>query len=236
MAPRIALSFDDGPSQWTPAILDLLAAARAKATFFVLGQSIDGNEDVLRRTATEGHELGNHGHSHRDMRELSDAEIAEELRSTADRIEGLGLDRPRLVRPPYGEGAERLEQLGAGPVVLWTVDPCDWRDDADSVVEVVLAEARDGAIVLLHDGRPAADSRSAAFVTNHGSVELELADGHELPPPQLLQHSPDRLDRRLTGLRPRALRALDEGFACQALALWRRRNAGRRPGECLRRR
>ena len=122
VAPRIALSFDDGPSQWTPAILDLLAAAGARATFFVLGDSIDGREDVLRRIAAEGHELGNHGHSHRDMRELSDAEIVDELRSTADRIEALGLARPGLVRPPYGEGAERLERLGVGPVVLWTID------------------------------------------------------------------------------------------------------------------
>jgi peptidoglycan-N-acetylglucosamine deacetylase len=166
VAPRIALSFDDGPSQWTPAILDLLAAAGAKATFFVLGQSIDGNEDALRRTAAEGHEIGNHGHSHRDMRELSDAEIAEELRSTADWIEALGIARPRLVRPPYGEGAERL---GAESVVLWTVDPVDWRDDADSVVAVVLAEARDGAIVLLHDGRPHVDSRSSP--TREATIE-----------------------------------------------------------------
>ena len=61
MDPRIALTFDDGPSQWTPAILDLLAAAGARATFFVLGQAIDGREDLLRRIASEDHELGNHG-------------------------------------------------------------------------------------------------------------------------------------------------------------------------------
>jgi peptidoglycan/xylan/chitin deacetylase (PgdA/CDA1 family) len=169
VGPRIALTFDDGPSRWTPAILDLLAAAGARATFFVLGQSIEGREDVLRRIAAEGHELGNHGHSHRDMRELSDAEIADELRSTADRIEALGLARPRLVRPPYGEGAERLERLGVGPVVLWSIDTLDWRDDADSVVGVVLAEARDGAVVLLHDGRPSGDSRSS--VTREATVE-----------------------------------------------------------------
>ena len=169
MAPRIALSFDDGPSQWTPAILDLPAAAGARATFFVLGRSIEGQEDVLRRIAAEGHELGNHGHSHRDMRELTGEEILDELRSTADRIEGLGLERPRLVRPPYGEGVERLERLGAGRVVLWSVDPCDWRGDADRVVGVVLAEARDGAVVLLHDGRPPVDSRSAE--TREATVE-----------------------------------------------------------------
>jgi peptidoglycan/xylan/chitin deacetylase (PgdA/CDA1 family) len=169
VGPRIALSFDDGPSQWTPAILDLLAAAGARATFFVLGQAIDGHEDLLLRIAAEGHELGNHGHSHRDMRELSDLEISDELRSTADRIEALGLERPRLVRPPYGEDADRLERLGAGTVVLWSIDPTDWCSDADSIVGTVLAEARDGAIVLLHDGRPLVDSRSSE--TREATVE-----------------------------------------------------------------
>ena len=82
------------------------------------------------------------------------------------------------MRPPYGEGAERLERLGVGPVVLWSVDTLDWRDDADSVVGVALAEARDGAIVLMHDGRPLVDSRSsvtrAATVEALGRVLVEL--------------------------------------------------------------
>jgi peptidoglycan/xylan/chitin deacetylase (PgdA/CDA1 family) len=173
VSPRIALSFDDGPAQWTPAILDLLAAAGARATFFVLGQSIDGNEDVLRRIPAEGHELGNHGYSHRDARKLTDEEIAEELRSTADRISALGLEPPRLVRPPYGEGADRVarvaREIGAGRVVLWTIDPKDWRSDADTIVETVLDEAFDGAIVDLHDGRPRADSSSSK--TREATVE-----------------------------------------------------------------
>jgi peptidoglycan/xylan/chitin deacetylase (PgdA/CDA1 family) len=183
MAPRIALSFDDGPSQWTPAILDLLAAAGARATFFVLGQSIDGREDVVRRIAAEGHELGNHGYSHRDMRKLSGAEIEEELGSTADRIEALGLERPRLVRPPYGQGRRRVarvaRRIGAGSVVLWSIDPADWRSTADAIVATVLAEARDGAIVDLHDGMPLAGSTSSptreATVEAVGRVLAELA-------------------------------------------------------------
>ena len=119
-APWIALTFDDGPSQWTPAILDLLAAAGARATFFVLGHAIEGREDQLRRIAAEGHELGNHGHSHRDMRELSDAEITYELQ--VDR----GPDRGARPRAPAagaaalwrGRRAGRAARLRAGrPVV-----------------------------------------------------------------------------------------------------------------------
>jgi peptidoglycan/xylan/chitin deacetylase (PgdA/CDA1 family) len=155
----VALTFDDGPSIWTPPILDLLQEHDARATFFVLGSSVPGKEDVLRRTLAEGHEIGNHTANHLDPAAVSDGALVEQIRRGADVIEAACGHRPRLARPPYGGAPDRFaaaaRQAGAGLTVLWSIDPADW-DKADSapIVERVLRELRPGAIVDLHDGIP----------------------------------------------------------------------------------
>jgi peptidoglycan/xylan/chitin deacetylase (PgdA/CDA1 family) len=153
----IALTFDDGPGDWTPAILDLLARHAAHATFFCLGERIQGRAAVLRRALGEGHEPGNHLFSHRHPAALSDDEIRDEIARTAGEIESVTGVAARLLRPPYGEEPERVAaigvELGLGPVVLWSIDPEDWRaPPADAITDQVLEEARAGAIVDLHDG------------------------------------------------------------------------------------
>jgi peptidoglycan-N-acetylglucosamine deacetylase len=141
----------------TPALLDLLAEHGARATFFVLGHRIAGREEVLRRTAAEGHEIGNHLFSHRRPSQLSGDELGDELTRTSDRIEAVLGFRPQLVRPPYGDDAARVgrvaAELGLGPTVLWSVDPRDWEEPpAVEIVRRTLAALEPGAIVDLHDG------------------------------------------------------------------------------------
>jgi peptidoglycan/xylan/chitin deacetylase (PgdA/CDA1 family) len=153
----VALTFDDGPGDVTPAILDLLGEYGARATFFVQGQAIAGREDVLRRIAAEGHEIGNHLYSHPHAARLSEAELRAELIRAGERIEEVLGTPPRLVRPPYGEDAERVSrvagELGLGPTVLWSVDPRDWEEPpAAEIVRRTLAGLEPGAIVDLHDG------------------------------------------------------------------------------------
>jgi len=155
----VALTFDDGPSGWTEPLLDLLGEADARATFFVLGVSIAGNETVLRRVAAEGHEVGNHTHHHLDLADAGDELVAAELRSGASAIAAVLGQEPRLVRPPYGAVPQRLARiaggLSMGPVVMWSVDPADWRQrEAQPIVDSVLAQLEPGAIVDLHDGIP----------------------------------------------------------------------------------
>lgn len=157
--PLLALTFDDGPSAWTDPILDLLAEGDAKATFFVLGVSISGREDVLRRIVAGGHELGNHTQSHLDPALISDELLIEELRSAAEVIVATVGQAPRLVRPPYGGDPRRVSRaaraIGAGPVIMRSVDPTDWQHwDASPIVEHVLDHARSGSIIDLHDGIP----------------------------------------------------------------------------------
>jgi peptidoglycan-N-acetylglucosamine deacetylase len=153
----LALTFDDGPGDWTPAILDLLGRHAARATFFCLGERIQGRARVLQRALAEGHEPGNHLFSHRHPEALADDEIRDEIVRTAAEIERATGAAARLLRPPYGEEPERVAAIGAelglGPVVLWSIDPEDWRTPpADAIVEHVLEEAGAGAIVDLHDG------------------------------------------------------------------------------------
>jgi peptidoglycan/xylan/chitin deacetylase (PgdA/CDA1 family) len=153
----IALTFDDGPGDWTPAILDLLGRHGARSTFFCLGERVHARTGVVRRALAEGHELGNHLFSHRHPEALSDEEIRREIALTAAEIERATGATPPLLRPPYGEDPERVAaagaELGFGPVVLWSVDPEDWRaPPADAIVKHVLEEAQPGSIVDLHDG------------------------------------------------------------------------------------
>lgn len=153
----IALTFDDGPGDWTPAILDLLAQHAAHATFFYVGERVERRTEVVQRALAEGHEPGNHLFSHRHPERLSDDEIRDEIVRAAGAIERVTGTTVGLIRPPYGEEPERVAAIGAelrlGPVVLWSIDPEDWKSPpADVIVEQVLEEARGGAIVDLHDG------------------------------------------------------------------------------------
>ena len=166
----VALTFDDGPSQYTPPILELLASHRARATFFVEGQAIAGNEETLRRTAREGHELANHAWSHPRPGARTDQELRDELRRTSRAIrDAAGVDA-RLVRPPYGTGAARYARIGAelrlAPTVLWSVDGYDYQEvAAEDIVTFVRSAIRPGAIVLLHDGRRAQRPTVEALAT-----------------------------------------------------------------------
>lgn len=157
---EVALTFDDGPSsEWTPAILDLLRAHDARATFFILGASVAGREEILRRTAAEGHELGNHLFTHRDPATLADEDLRDELEQTSILLEQVVGSRPELFRPPYAETDVRVAEVarasGFARTVLRSVDPADWEtDDADLIADRVLKRAGRGSIVCLHDAVP----------------------------------------------------------------------------------
>jgi len=96
--PLVALTFDDGPGPQTPAILDLFAEHGMQGTFFVLGESVEGREEILARTIAEGHEIGNHTFSHPHALDLDDGEMAHEI-VRCHRTLG---DRPVVFRPPHG--------------------------------------------------------------------------------------------------------------------------------------
>jgi peptidoglycan/xylan/chitin deacetylase (PgdA/CDA1 family) len=186
---RIALTFDDGPAASTEAVLDLLSAEDAPATFFVIGGFVAGREATLQRASAAGHELGVHGFNHFNALLVREPEtLTSELSSCADELERAVGKRPTLVRPPFGGDAGRTARaaakVGLGPVVLWTVLCFDWEDDAqsDSIVERALAEAHPGAIICLHDGdrKDPAVTRDATVAALPAIVQGLRGDGYEL--------------------------------------------------------
>jgi peptidoglycan/xylan/chitin deacetylase (PgdA/CDA1 family) len=155
--PEIAMTFDDGPhATLTPKLLDLLAARHIKVTFFVLGECVEQNPEVLRRAAREGHEIGNHSWSHPQLSKLSDDAVRSQLRRTDDAIKAITGKRPTLFRPPYGAITARQkkwihDEFGY-QIIMWDVDPLDWKDPGPTTVaNRIVKETRPGSIVLSHD-------------------------------------------------------------------------------------
>lgn len=155
MTKCVAITFDDGPGLYTDELLAALRAVDAKATFFVLGDVSAARPAALKKIAAAGHEIANHTWSHRALPSLSDAQVRGELTRSADVIESITGTRPELMRPPYGSLSSRVVGilgLREWPIVLWDVDPEDWRyKHADTVYRRVLARTAPGSIVLLHD-------------------------------------------------------------------------------------
>jgi peptidoglycan-N-acetylglucosamine deacetylase len=156
----IQLSFDDGPSEWTPAILDLLYAADVQAHFFVCGASIAANRQVLERAADEGHTIGNHSYSHRRLPQLCAEQIELELAATSALIEVAVGPRPALYRAPYLERSALVDNIAAELGLAHygaDVQPDDWAsDDAEATAAICLAAYRENpaAVICLHDGVP----------------------------------------------------------------------------------
>jgi peptidoglycan/xylan/chitin deacetylase (PgdA/CDA1 family) len=158
--PYIALTFDDGPSEkLTPRLLDLLAQHHIHATFFVIGENVAQHPEIVKRAAREGHEIGNHSWSHPNLAKMSDENVRNQIKRTEEVISGAIGARPVLLRPPYGSLTVRQkhfihDELGY-EIVLWDVDPYDWKRPGPSVVtNRILKETRPGSIVLSHDIHP----------------------------------------------------------------------------------
>jgi len=156
----LAMTFDDGPHpELTPKLLDILKERGIKATFYVIGRSAAQYPEIMKRMIDEGHEVGNHTWTHPWLTRISTSRVKSEMSQTADIIEKTTGRRAATMRPPYGAINTRLRQLFTDeldlPVVMWSVDPLDWRRPGSSVVASRLVNgAHPGAILLAHDIHP----------------------------------------------------------------------------------
>jgi peptidoglycan/xylan/chitin deacetylase (PgdA/CDA1 family) len=152
----VALTFDDGPSEDTPRLLEILADDRVPATFFQCGANVERLPGIARAVAAAGHEIGNHSQTHPPMYLRASSFIFREFARAQETIVGVVGVRPRLLRAPYGarwfgfgEAQRRLGLLG----VMWTVLGRDWKLAAPAVAARVIRRVSSGAIICLHDGR-----------------------------------------------------------------------------------
>ena len=159
----VALTFDDGPrASTTGRLLDGLRERGVSATFFLIGQQIAGNEDLVRRMGAEGHQVGNHTWNHIKLQGTAQAVLDGEITETDGAIREILGDGIYWVRPPYGLLDERQCRLFAVPLVHWSVDPEDWKLlNTQKVTAAVLKAVQPGDIILLHDFYPT--SVDAAF-------------------------------------------------------------------------
>ena len=153
----VAMTFDDGPHpKLTPRLLDLLKERGIKATFFVIGKCVAEYPDIAKRIVDEGHEIANHTWNHPQLPKLSPTALAAEITQTNDAIQQATGILPVTMRPPYGATNaainKRLHEEYGLSVILWSVDPQDWKiRKSDHVSSHIIKNAAPGAIILAHD-------------------------------------------------------------------------------------
>lgn len=149
---KIALTFDDGPGQYTEELLDGLLERNVKATFFLIGENAEMYPDTVKRMAEEGHIIGNHTYSHVELTCISEEKAIEEIHKTNDIIKGLTGREVQYIRPPFGLWTEKLENRVEMKPVFWNVDPRDWSVlNTDTVTCHVVNNTVSGDIILMHD-------------------------------------------------------------------------------------
>jgi cellulose synthase/poly-beta-1,6-N-acetylglucosamine synthase-like glycosyltransferase/peptidoglycan/xylan/chitin deacetylase (PgdA/CDA1 family) len=160
---QVAITFDDGPDpRWTPKILDILKAVNVKAAFFLVGMNAERYPGIVRRIVNEGHEIGNHTYYHPNLALYWPEHIRLELNATQFLLETITGRATTLFRPPYAADTSPTQLSELTPlriaedlnylVVLESIDPQDWaKPGADTILQRVKQQRRDGSIILLHD-------------------------------------------------------------------------------------
>lgn len=152
----LALTFDDGPHpKHTAALLDGLRSRGAKATFFLVGCQVDLAPELVERMAAEGHQIGVHTLDHVQVNGLSRKDFDRQVEGLRRILYPLVGERELWLRPPYGIMDDNTLRWADSPVVLWSVDPEDWKDgNTERIAQHIVSRVRDGDIVLLHDIYP----------------------------------------------------------------------------------
>ncbi len=153
----IAITFDDGPHpQLTPKLLDLLKERGIKATFYVIGKNVATYPEIAKRIVDEGHEIGNHTWNHPALSKLGAAKVKSEMDQTTEIIVKATGVKPATMRPPYGATNatlnKKLDEEFGMKVIMWSVDPQDWKyRNADRVASQLIENTKAGGILLAHD-------------------------------------------------------------------------------------
>ena len=149
----VALTFDDGPNPATTnQALDTLSKYGIKATFFVLGKNVSGNEEILKRMKADGHVIGNHSWSHPVLSKLSLDEAKKQITDTEDALTKVLGSSSKLMRPPYGAITDDIRNSLDLSFIMWDVDSLDWKSKNEaSILTEIQRQVRNGSIILMHD-------------------------------------------------------------------------------------
>jgi peptidoglycan-N-acetylglucosamine deacetylase len=166
--PVLSLTFDDGPNEtFTPQILDVLARANVKATFFVLGSAVERSPELARRIVADGHRVANHSWDHANLTAVDADVLDEEIDKTTAVITAVTGVTPRCLRPPFGKtnDAVRVAARASGLAIAnWSKDTRDYeRPGVRSIVARAIEGAVPGGVILFHDSGPDVSQTVAAL-------------------------------------------------------------------------
>lgn len=153
-AKKVVLTFDDGPSEYTSAFLDLLEKYKVKAVFFCIGEQVEKYPEVVRRMVAEGHVVGNHTFTHKPKNIFKKQALAEEIRDTDEALKKVGVVT-ELFRPPFGITSPPV----AGAIALtgkkaigWDIRSLDTViKDEERLYRRIVGKLSNGNIILMHD-------------------------------------------------------------------------------------
>lgn len=148
----VALTYDDGPSIYTPKVLDALEKYDAVATFFVVGNRVSTYSEHVKRAYDMGCEIGNHTYEHMILTKASAAQIKSQISKTNKAVKKVTGVNPVVMRPPGGARNSTVNANVGMPMIIWSVDPTDWKTRNQKKTEdAVLGNVKDGDVVLMHD-------------------------------------------------------------------------------------
>lgn len=162
----VALTFDDGPDEvFTPQVLDILKKYDVKATFFLIGEKVSYNKNIVKREKEEGHEIGNHTYTHINAAKESKTKIQSEITKTQEAIKNITGEYPTIFRPPYRAMSRDLCQIVKSQnmnIILWSnIDVRDWSNPGvKSIVSTIDQKIENGNIIILHDYNTVRNNKS----------------------------------------------------------------------------
>lgn len=176
----VALTYDDGPSDSTPHILDTLEQYGVKATFFVVGKDqVEYHQEYLERAFADGMEIGSHTYDHRILSRSTPEEIRETMRKNDELLQGVLGVVPAIMRPTGGGINDTVRTTVDKPMILWNIDTLDWKTkDKGYVVQNIKDNVRPGSIVLMHD--LVETTGDATFEATAEIVPWLLGEGYEI--------------------------------------------------------
>ncbi|MDF6022720.1 polysaccharide deacetylase family protein [Streptomyces sp. JH34] len=150
----VGLTFDDGPSSSTPALLDALKRNGLRATMFNQGQNAAAGPSQVRAQVDAGMWVGNHSYTHPHLTQQTQIQIDSEISRTQQAIASAGGGTPKLFRPPYGESDSTVRASAAKyglTQIIWDVDSQDWNGASTDAIVQANARLTDGQVILMHD-------------------------------------------------------------------------------------
>ena len=148
----VALTFDDGPNpNTTPVALELLKKYNAKATFFMVGHAVAGNENIIKQVVAEGHQIGNHSWSHPLLTKISLEEAKSQINDTTEALKKASGQDVHIMRPPYGGINSAIQEAVDQSFILWDIDTLDWKNRNTASIMKEVQKTQPGSIILMHD-------------------------------------------------------------------------------------